>query len=159
MATYLKCCILQNIAMFEVLVIVLSWSLLYTKDQSRSSGTGTSCLDFLDRAFLQPFKYSYGTFFRLKPLVTIFLTNPCQINYILFISDAESSHDWALYKSLLRTHASNILIRLDITILLSVSRCFSSVYFWKADEMRQVRKCDGSSSLLTIIWPRYFSAR
>ena len=135
-ATYLKCCILQKIAIFEVLVIVLSWSLLYTKDQSRSSGTGTSCLDFLDLAFLRALKYYCGTCFRLKPLVTIFLKNPCQIYYIFLISDAESSHDWALYKSLLRTHASNIVTRIYIQIRLSVSTCFNSVNFWKADEIR-----------------------
>ena len=127
--------------MLHVLVIVRSFLLLITYAQYRSLWSGTVVFDFF-ASFLD-FKYSRGGggggFFRLKPLIIIFLRKPCQMVSSFLSSLADNSQDCALYSSLLRTQASKRLIRLGIFILLSVRKCFSSFHFWKADEMRNVR--------------------
>ena len=60
---------------------------------------------------------------------------------LIFLSSlAESSQACTLYNSLLHMHASIILIREDINILLSVKTCLISFNFWYADQIRKLRK-------------------
>ena len=133
-AIYFMCWILQNEVILVVLVIMRRFSLSYTYAQSKPSGSGTSTPDFF--ASFLAFRYSGGTFLRLKPFLTILLRNPCQMDSSFFSSVAKRSHDWQLYRRRLLTQASNNLIRVDRKILLSVKTCFNSFHFWYADEMR-----------------------
>ena len=59
-------------------------------------------------------EFAGGTFLRLKPFVIIFLRKLCHIDSIFINSFADNSHAWTLYKSLLGTHASKIVVRVDI---------------------------------------------
>ena len=93
------------------------------------------------------FKYSRGTFFRLKPSVIIFLIKPCQMVSSFLSSLANNSQDCALYSSLLLTQASKILIRLGIFILLSLGRALAHSTFGRQmkcgmlDNGKDFRRC------------------
>ena len=117
-ATYLKCCILQ---IFAIYIYCMYWLLTVSCHCCRRM---PSLCYFL--AFFFANKYSFGIFFRLKPLFIIFLRKPCQIvsSFLSSLADT-SSQECAPYSSLLRTQASKILTLVYIFILLSVRTCFS----------------------------------
>ena len=66
---------------------------------------------------------------------------------------AKSAIDWLPENEAISsdTQASKSFILVVIKILLSIKTCLSSFHFWKADEIRKVKKRDGSSSVLVSI--------